>query len=545
VAGELVAVVSVREESVAVKVQEPTFVIVTALKVATPPVAVTESVPPRVQLEVRAIVSVEPVPVAIRLPYWSSTETAKLASVAPAVVVAGGSTVKTTLLAAAGVTVVAGLLVAVIRVREVSVAVRVQMVPLVIVTALKVATPPAAVAVSVPPKVQLEVRAIWSNEPVPVVIRLPYWSSTETAKLAKVAPAVVVAGGSTVKTTLLAPAGLTTVAGVLVAVVRAREESVAVRVQLPVLVIVTALKVATPPAAVTESVPPRVQPEVRAMVSPDPAPVVTTLPYWSSTETAKLVKAVPAVAVVGGSTVKTTLLAAAAVTVVGGALVAVVRVREESVAVKVQVVPLVIVTALKVATPPVAVTESVPPSVQVEVRAIVSVEPVPVAIRLPYWSSTETAKLASVAPAVVVAGGSTVKATLFAAAGVTVVAGLLVAVIRVREVSVAVRVQIVPLVIATALKVATPPAAVTESVPVKVQVEVRAIVSAEPAPVVITLPYWSSTETAKLANVAPAVVVAGGSTVKITLLAGAALIVVAGVLVAVVRAREVSVAVRV
>jgi hypothetical protein len=211
----------------------------------------------------------------------------------------------------------------------------------------------------------------------------------------------------------------------------------------------------------------------------------------------------------------------------------------------VQVVPLVIVTALKVATPPVAVTESVPPSVQVEVRAIVSVEPVPVAIRLPYWSSTETAKLASVAPAVVVAGGSTVKATLFAAAGVTVVAGLLVAVIRVREVSVAVKVQIVPLVIATALKVATPPAAVTESVPVKVQVEVRAIVSAEPAPVVITLPYWSSTETAKLANVAPAVVVAGGSTVKITLLAGAALIVVAGVLVAVVRAREVSVAVRV
>ncbi len=69
--------------------------------------------------------------------------------------------------------------------------------------------------------------------------------------------------------------------------------------------------------------------------------------------------------------------------------------------------------------------------------------------------------------------------------------------------------------------------------------------SVAPVPAVITLPYWSSTETAKLARVAPAVVVAGGSTVKITLLGAAALIAVAGLLVAVVRMRVVSVAVRV
>ncbi len=137
-------------------------------------------------------------------------------------------------------------------------------------------------------------------------------------------------------------------------------------------------------------------------------------------------------------------------------LVAVVRVRDESVAVRVQLVPLVIVAVLKVATPPTAATESVPPRVHDEVRAIVSVDPVPVVITLPLAFSTETAKLASAAPAVVVAGGSTVKTTLVGVGEVTVVAGELVAVTRVRVESVAVRVQFVPAVKVTAPNVATP-----------------------------------------------------------------------------------------
>jgi hypothetical protein len=166
----------------------------------------------------------------------SSTDTAKLVSAVPAVPVAGGSAVKITLLAAAGVTVVAGALVAVVRTREESVAIRVQLVPLVMVTALKVATPPAAATDSVPVRVQVEVMTIVSVEPVPVVITLPLESSTETRNVARATPAVVVAGGSVVKATLLAGPGLTTVAGLLVAVVRVCVESVAVRVQVPVLV---------------------------------------------------------------------------------------------------------------------------------------------------------------------------------------------------------------------------------------------------------------------------------------------------------------------
>jgi hypothetical protein len=279
-------------------------------------------------------------------------------------------------------------------------------------------------------------------------------SSTETAKLVRVPFLVAVAGGSTVKMTLLSAAGVTVVAGELFAVVKVREESVAVKVQVVPLVMVTALKVATPPTAATESVPVKVQVEVRAIVSVEPVPVVTTFPYWSSTETAKLVSAVPAVAVAGGSTVKATLLAVVAVTVVAGVLVAVVRTRVESVAVSVQLVPVLIVAALKVATPATAATESVPPRVQLEVRTIVSVEPVPVVITLPLESSTETRNVVRVAPAVVVAGGSVVKATLLAGPGLTTVAGLLVAVVRTREESVAVRVQEPMLVKSTFPKVA-------------------------------------------------------------------------------------------
>jgi hypothetical protein len=124
----------------------------------------------------------------------------------------------------------------------------------------------------------LPVISMWSVAPVlPVVSTLPYWSSIQMENVSDV-PLVVVVGGATSNTSWLGAAGVTVVAGVLVAVVRALEESAAVSVQEPTLVIVTALKVATPPTPTTESVPPSVQLEVRAIVSVEPVPVVTTLP---------------------------------------------------------------------------------------------------------------------------------------------------------------------------------------------------------------------------------------------------------------------------
>ena len=102
--------------------------------------------------------------------------------------------------------------------------------------------------------------------------------------------------------------GVTVVAGVLVAVVMDLVE-VAIKVHVPGLVKSTLVKVATPPTAVTESVPPKVQDEVRVIESVAPAlPAVSTLPFASSTDTAKLVRAVPATPVAGGSVVKITLL---------------------------------------------------------------------------------------------------------------------------------------------------------------------------------------------------------------------------------------------
>ena len=85
----------------------------------------------------------------------------------------------------------------VIPVRDVSDAVKVKVPDAVIVTA-KLATPP--VAVTVPPLAiePLEgVRTIVSPEPVFVVTRLPYWSSTYTVNPVSGVPAVPVAGGST------------------------------------------------------------------------------------------------------------------------------------------------------------------------------------------------------------------------------------------------------------------------------------------------------------------------------------------------------------
>jgi hypothetical protein len=88
---------------------------------------------------------------------------------------------------------------------------------------------------------------------------------------------LAVVGGSVVKASLVAALALT-VTNVLVAVVRFREVSAAMRVQAPVEVISSALKVATPATAVAVAVLPRVHAEVMVTESVAPVPVATTLP---------------------------------------------------------------------------------------------------------------------------------------------------------------------------------------------------------------------------------------------------------------------------
>lgn len=171
----------------------------------------------------------------------------------------------------------------------------------------------------------------------------------------------------------------------LAAVVKVCEESVAVSVQEPVDVIVSALKVATPATATTLVVPPKVQPvdEVNAMVSVALVPAVSTLPYASSTETLKGAKTAEATTVEGGWVVKATFVAVPAVTVTPE-LTAVVRAREESVAVSVHgLVPPSMIAALKVATPATAGALRVPPKVHADVMVIVSVAATPLVITFP------------------------------------------------------------------------------------------------------------------------------------------------------------------
>jgi LysM repeat protein len=172
-------------------------------------------------------------------------------------------------------------------------------------------------------------------------------------------------------------------------VVKTLVESVAVRVQEPVDVIMSALKVATPAAATADVVPPRVQVEVSTTVSVFPVPVVSTLPYTSSTDTLKVVKTADALTVAGGSVVNTTFVGVPAVTTIP-VLVAVVRASsDESVAVKVQgLVPPSTVTALNVAMPAEATALTVPVKVHEEVIAIVSVNPVVAVAPAPFSTVT-------------------------------------------------------------------------------------------------------------------------------------------------------------
>ena len=95
-----------------------------------------------------------------------------------------------------------------------------------------------------------------------------------------------------------------TVTGALAATVK--PVAVAVRTQPVPLVIVSALKVDTPAVPGPVVVPPTAHPTVAVeivMVSAEPAPEVTTLPYVSSTEALNVVNATLTVATTGGAVV--------------------------------------------------------------------------------------------------------------------------------------------------------------------------------------------------------------------------------------------------
>ncbi len=99
------------------------------------------------------------------------------------------------------------------------------------------------------------------------------------------------------------------------AVMMVRLVSVAVMVNEPALLICRLLKLATPPEAMTEVVPPAKLPvfKVSPMVSPEPVPTFTTLLNWSSTVALRPIVP-PAVIEFVGWVVMTTLFAAAGLT---------------------------------------------------------------------------------------------------------------------------------------------------------------------------------------------------------------------------------------
>jgi hypothetical protein len=292
-------VVKALEESVAVRVQEPVDVIVSALKVATPATATAVVVPPRVQAEVSATVSTSPVPDVSTLPYKSSTDTLKVVKTADSTTVAGGSVVNATFVAAPAVT-VTPVLAAVASVSVESVAVRVQgLVPPSMTSAPKVAIPEADVAVVVPASEQEEVIAITSADPL--FAGCPAAFSTFTENEVRVAPAAVVVGGSGPKASFVAV--VETIVTAALVTVNVLVVSVAIRVQDVPAVMVNALKVATPAAAVTVIVPPRVHDDEIVIESVAPVPDVITVLVLSSTDTEKLERATERVASAGGATV--------------------------------------------------------------------------------------------------------------------------------------------------------------------------------------------------------------------------------------------------
>jgi hypothetical protein len=109
------------------------------------------------------------------------------------------------------------------------------------------------------------------------------WSSRVTPT-PTVPPAVIELAGWALMISWVGVAGLTVIELVVAVETPLRLVSEAMIVTTPVLVIWRPLNVATPLEAVTEVVPAEKLPEERATetVSPEPAPVFTTLLNWSS-----------------------------------------------------------------------------------------------------------------------------------------------------------------------------------------------------------------------------------------------------------------------
>jgi len=277
-------------------------------------------------------------------------------------------------------------------------------------SALKVATPAAATAATVPPSAHGDVIVMVSVAPVPEVTTLLLTSSTETLKVVSTVLAVATAaGGAVVKATCVAVPASTAMA-VLVAVVKVLAVSVATREHEAPVLIETAANVATPATAVAVKVPVRVHVDEIATASVEPSPDWIVTPLLSSIETAKEGRTVPAVVVADGSGVKPTLVGVVVATEIEG-LGAVANTSVLSVAVRTQLskVVTVILIALKVATPPLAVTgPAAPPTVhpvELDERVTWSAE---LATTLPYWSSIETAVVKFTA-LVTAVGGCVVK----------------------------------------------------------------------------------------------------------------------------------------
>jgi quinol-cytochrome oxidoreductase complex cytochrome b subunit len=166
--------------------QLPTWLIVKALNDATPAASATLVTPPSVHELVIAIVSAEPVPVVTVLPYWSSVDTLNNVSATLSDAVAGGAVVKASLVAAVGVTVIAVLFMVPLSPADVSVAVSVHDVPVLIATLVNAAVPAVAASVSVDPPLNVqddEITIVSVGEPPAVML---------TLKLVRVAPATTV-----------------------------------------------------------------------------------------------------------------------------------------------------------------------------------------------------------------------------------------------------------------------------------------------------------------------------------------------------------------
>jgi hypothetical protein len=206
-----------------------------------------------------------------------------------------------------------------------------------------------------------------------------------------------VVGGTVVNASFAGVPPLTAIAPLEAAVIVSFVVSVAIRMQLPVWLMDKALKTAAPAfpeVSGTLSVPPRVQVEPIWIVS---VPEPMTLPYWSSVDTLNVVRTTPAPAVVGGAVVNASLLAVVGVTVVAGVLVTVPP-AVLSVAVIVQLVPVVNATPGKLAELEVAGWVRVPVNTHPEEGAIVMESDAP-----PPEPTKTTGS--NVAPATVVDGG--------------------------------------------------------------------------------------------------------------------------------------------